>query len=67
MKAGNLARIRDIWRPFGSNTKNYLTSGDLVLIVGLLDDEISSIFKVLSSKGVVHFYMSYLEVLNEVG
>jgi hypothetical protein len=67
MKAGDLARIRDSWKPFGSNAKNYPTSGELVLIVGLLDDEISSIFKVLSSKGVVHFHVSYLEVLNEAG
>ena len=67
MKPGNLARIRDSWQPFGSNAKNYPTSGDLVLIVGLLDDEISSIFKVLSSKGVVNFHVSYLETLDEAG
>jgi hypothetical protein len=67
MKAGDLARIRDIWKPFGGNTKKYPASGELVLIVGLLDDEISSIFKVLSSKGVVHFHVSYLETLNETG
>ena len=67
MKAGDLARIRDSWKPFGSNDKNYPGPGELVLIVGLLDDEISSIFKVLSSKGVVHFHVSYLETLNEAG
>ena len=67
MKAGNLARIRDSWKPFGSNAKNYPGPGELVLIVGLLDDEISSIFKVLSSKGMVHFHVSYLETLDEAG
>jgi hypothetical protein len=67
MKPGDLARIRDSWKPFGSNAKNYPASGELVLIVGLQYNEISSIFKVLSSKGVVNFHMSYLEVLDETG
>jgi len=65
MKPGDLACIRDSWKPFGSNAKNYPGPGELVLIVGLQYDEISSIFKVLSSKGVVKFHVSYLEVISE--
>jgi hypothetical protein len=65
MKPGDLVRIRDSWRPYGSNAKNYPAAGELVLIFGLLNDEIYSIFKVLSSKGVVNFHVSFLEVIDE--
>ena len=65
MKPGDLARIRDSWKPFGSNAENYPGPGELVMIIDLGYDEISSIFKVLSSKGVVRFHVSYLKLISE--
>ena len=65
MKPSDLARIRKIWKPFGSNAKNYPGPGELVMIIDQEYDEISTIFKVLSSKGVVRFHVSYLELISE--
>ena len=65
MKPGDLARLRDSWKPFGSNAENYPRSGELVMIIDQEHDEISTIFKVLSSKGVVRFHVSYLELISE--
>ena len=65
MKPGDLARIRDSWKPFGSNAENYPGPGEHVMIIDLGYDEISSIFKVLSSKGVIKFHVSYLELISE--
>ena len=67
MKPGDLARLRESWKQFGSNAKNYPRSGELVMIIDQEYYEISSIFKVLSSKGVVKFHVSYLDVINETG
>ena len=67
MKPGDLARLRESWKPFGSNAENYPGPGEFVMIIDLGYDEISSIFKVLSSKGMVKFHVSYLELISEAG
>jgi len=64
MQPGDLVRIRNNWRPYGSNAENYPGPGEIVMVIGRSSrKEFSSCFDVLSSKGVVSFHVSYLEVI----
>jgi hypothetical protein len=65
MKPGDLVRIRNRWQPYGSNAENYPGPGEIVMVIGLTQRVFRGSYDVLSSKGVVTFHVSYLEVISE--
>ena len=67
MKPGDLVRIRNNWRPYGSNAENYPGPDEIVMVIGLTQRSFRDSYDVLSSKGVVTFHVSYLETINETG